>query len=307
MIGLNTAAIYILQTLGSLYLLIVLLRFILQLVRADFYNPLSQFIVRATKPLLNPLRRIIPGFGGIDLASLVLAILIQLVLMILILMLMGYGVGGFIMQLLIWSIIAVTSLFLKVFFFALIISVILSWVAPGSYNPGAQLVNQICEPLLMPFRKLLPNLGGLDLSPIFAFLALKLIDMLVINNLAAMTGMPQQLSISSELLPLGRRGPAPRLPPAAQGEPRRVRRAARRAPEDPPHRTAGGGQGQRPSAGLPRQGLRRGQEPGESRKRRAEPAETGAHPPSDPIAGGTGDRRSTRLTDLTCRNVKQAN
>ncbi|WP_039699069.1 YggT family protein, partial [Pseudomonas aeruginosa] len=195
MIGLNTAAIYILQTLGSLYLLIVLLRFILQLVRADFYNPLSQFIVRATKPLLNPLRRIIPGFGGIDLASLVLAILIQLVLMILILMLMGYGVGGFIMQLLIWSIIAVTSLFLKVFFFALIISVILSWVAPGSYNPGAQLVNQICEPLLMPFRKLLPNLGGLDLSPIFAFLALKLIDMLVINNLAAMTGMPQQLSI----------------------------------------------------------------------------------------------------------------
>ncbi|HBO1564848.1 TPA: YggT family protein [Pseudomonas aeruginosa] len=195
MIGLNTAAIYILQTLGSLYLLIVLLRFILQLVRADFYNPLSQFIVCATKPLLNPLRRIIPGFGGIDLASLVLAILIQLVLMILILMLMGYGVGGFIMQLLIWSIIAVTSLFLKVFFFALIISVILSWVAPGSYNPGAQLVNQICEPLLMPFRKLLPNLGGLDLSPIFAFLALKLIDMLVINNLAAMTGMPQQLSI----------------------------------------------------------------------------------------------------------------
>ncbi|EJB8383133.1 YggT family protein [Pseudomonas aeruginosa] len=195
MIGVNTAAIYILQTLGSLYLLIVLLRFILQLVRADFYNPLSQFIVRATKPLLNPLRRIIPGFGGIDLASLVLAILIQLVLMLLILMLMGYGVGGFIMQLLIWSIIAVTSLFLKVFFFALIISVILSWVAPGSYNPGAQLVNQICEPLLMPFRKLLPNLGGLDLSPIFAFLALKLIDMLVINNLAAMTGMPQQLSI----------------------------------------------------------------------------------------------------------------
>lgn len=195
MIGLNTAAIYILQTLGSLYLLIVLLRLILQLVRADFYNPLSQFIVRATKPLLNPLRRIIPGFGGIDLASLVLAILIQLVLMILILMLMGYGVGDFIMQLLIWSIIAVTSLFLKVFFFALIISVILSWVAPGSYNPGAQLVNQICEPLLMPFRKLLPNLGGLDLSPIFAFLALKLIDMLVINNLAAMTGMPQQLSI----------------------------------------------------------------------------------------------------------------
>ncbi|MNO05410.1 YGGT family protein [compost metagenome] len=71
---------------------------------------------------------------------------------------------------------------------------ILSWVAPGSHNPGAELVNQICEPLLMPFRRLLPNLGGLDISPIFAFIALKLLDMLVIGNLAAMTGMPQILS-----------------------------------------------------------------------------------------------------------------
>ena len=194
MTGLNTAAIYVIQTLGSLYLLIVLLRFILQLVRADFYNPLSQFVVRATKPLLNPLRKIIPGFGGLDLASLVLAILVQLLLMIVTLTLMGYGVGGYLLQLLIWSIIGVTSLFLKVFFFALIISVILSWVAPGSYNPGAQLVNQICEPVLAPFRKLLPNLGGLDISPIFAFIAINLVDRFVIGNLAAMTGLPPMLS-----------------------------------------------------------------------------------------------------------------
>ena len=110
MTGLNTAAIYVIQTLGSLYLLIVLLRFILQLVRADFYNPLSQFVVRATKPLLNPLRKIIPGFGGLDLASLVLAILVQLLLMVVTLTLMGYGVGGYLLQLLIWSIIGVTSL-----------------------------------------------------------------------------------------------------------------------------------------------------------------------------------------------------
>ncbi len=189
MTGLNTAAIYILQTLGSLYLLIVLLRFILQLVRADFYNPLSQFVVRATQPLVRPLRRLIPGLAGLDLASLILAIIVQLLLM-------GYGADilGLAGQLLIWSIIGVTSLFIKVFFFALIVSVILSWVAPGSYNPGAQLVNQLCEPVLAPFRKLIPNLGGLDISPIFAFIALNLIDMLVIGNLAAMTGMPRQLS-----------------------------------------------------------------------------------------------------------------
>ena len=194
MSGLVEALIYIIQTLGSLYLLIVLLRFILQLVRADFYNPLSQFTVKATQPLLKPLRRFIPSIAGLDTASLVLAVLVQLLLMVVTLSLMGFNPVSVIPQLLVWSLIGVTSLFFKVFFFALIVSVILSWVAPGSYNPGAQLVNQLCEPLLAPFRKLLPNLGGLDLSPIFAFIALNLVDRFVIGNLAAMTGMPAMLS-----------------------------------------------------------------------------------------------------------------
>lgn len=195
MIGLNTAAVYILQTIGSLYLLIVLLRFILQLVRADFYNPVSQFIVRATHPLLKPLRKVIPSLAGLDLASLVLAILLQLLLMALTLMLLGYGLDNP-LQLLVWSIIGVTALFLKVFFFALIISVILSWVAQGSHNPTAILINQICEPLLAPIRRILPSMGGLDLSPIVAFLLLNLIDMLVIRNLAIMTGMYKGLSLA---------------------------------------------------------------------------------------------------------------
>ncbi len=194
MSGLVEALIYIIQTLGSLYLLIVLLRFILQLVRADFYNPLSQFTVKATQPLLKPLRRLIPSIAGLDTASLVLAVLVQLLLMVVTLSLMGFNPISVIPQLLVWSLIGVTSLFFKVFFFALIVSVILSWVAPGSHNPGAQLVNQLCEPLLAPFRKLLPNLGGLDLSPIFAFIALNLVDRFVIGNLAAMTGMPAMLS-----------------------------------------------------------------------------------------------------------------
>ena len=194
MSGLVEALIYIIQTLGSLYLLIVLLRFILQLVRADFYNPLSQFTVKATQPLLKPLRRFIPSIAGLDTASLVLAVLVQLLLMVVTLSLMAFNPISVIPQLLVWSLIGVTSLFFKVFFFALIVSVILSWVAPGSHNPGAQLVNQLCEPLLAPFRKLLPNLGGLDISPIFAFIALNLLDRFVIANLAAMTGMPTMLS-----------------------------------------------------------------------------------------------------------------
>ncbi|WP_122679245.1 YggT family protein [Pseudomonas viridiflava] len=194
MIGLNTAAIYVLQTLGSLYLMLILLRFVLQLVRANFYNPLSQFIVKATQPLLKPLRRIIPSICGLDMSSLVLAIIVQMILMALTLLLIA-GTAGDPLLLLLWSIISVTALFLKIFFFALIASVILSWVAPGSNNPGAELVNQICEPALAPFRRIVPNLGGLDISPILAFLVLKLLDMLVINNLAAMSHMPEVLRL----------------------------------------------------------------------------------------------------------------
>ena len=193
--NLNMAAIYLVETLGSLYLMIVLMRFILQLVKADFYNPISQFIVTATKPLLMPLRRVIPGFGGIDFASLVLALILQMILMTIIIKLMGAALPN-ILQILVWSLIAVTALFLKIFFFALIISVILSWVAPQSGNPAAILVHQLCEPVLTPVRAILPSMGGLDLSPIFAFIALRLIDMLVIANIAAATGMPRGLTLA---------------------------------------------------------------------------------------------------------------
>lgn len=195
MTGLDSAGIYLVQTLGSMYLLIVLLRFVLQWLRADFFNPVSQFVVRATQPLLKPLRRLIPGFGGFDLASLVLALLLQTLLSALMLTLSGAGglVVSLLPMLLLWSLIAVLALFAKIFFFALVASVILSWVAQGSHNPGVLLVNQLCEPLLSPIRRILPNLGGLDLSPIFAFIALNLFDMLVIRNLAALTHMPTML------------------------------------------------------------------------------------------------------------------
>ena len=188
MSGLNGAAIFVIQTLGSLYLLIVLLRFILQLVRANFYNPLCQFTVKATQPLLKPLRRVIPSLFGLDMSSLVLAILVQMVIFAVVLTLsyMSFNVLG----LLLWAIIGVTALFLKVFFFALIINVILSWVAPGSTSPGAELVNQITEPALAQFRRFLPSMGGLDISPILAFMVIQLIQSFVIPPLAIYVGMP---------------------------------------------------------------------------------------------------------------------
>lgn len=191
MSGLNGAAIFVIQTLGSLYLLVVLLRFILQLVRANFYNPICQFTVKATQPLLKPMRRVIPSVFGLDMSSLVLAILVQMLVFAVVLSLsyIPFNVLG----LFFWAVIGVLALFLKVFFFAMIISVILSWVAPGSTSPGAELVNQITEPALAPFRRFLPNLGGLDISPILAFMVIQLIQSYVIPPIALSVGMPLEL------------------------------------------------------------------------------------------------------------------
>ena len=191
MLGINDAAIFIIQTLGSLYLLIVLMRFILQLVRANFYNPLCQFVMKATQPLLKPLRRVIPSLFGLDMSSLVLALLLQVLLFAVILMLNGYQ--ALTLLLLPWALIGVFSLFLKILFWSMIISVILSWVAPGSRSPGAELVAQITEPVLAPFRRLIPNLGGLDISPIFAFIAIQLLQSWVIPRLAFYAFMPKEL------------------------------------------------------------------------------------------------------------------
>jgi YggT family protein len=191
MLGLNDALIFIIQTLGSLYLLIVLMRFILQLVRANFYNPLCQFVVKATQPLLKPLRRVIPSLFGLDMSSLVLALLLQILLFVVVLTLNGYQ--AFTVLLLPWALIGIFSLFLKILFWSMIISVILSWVAPGSRSPGAELVYQITEPVLAPFRRLIPNLGGLDISPIFAFIAIQLIQSWVIPRLAFYAFMPKEL------------------------------------------------------------------------------------------------------------------
>ncbi|CAI8972076.1 MULTISPECIES: YggT family protein [Pseudomonas] len=191
MLGLNDAAIFVIQTLGSLYLLIVLLRFILQLVRANFYNPLCQFAVKATQPLLKPLRRVIPSMFGLDMSSLVLALIVQMALFAVILLLSGYSVD--VLFLAPWALIGIFALFLKILFWAMIISVILSWVAPGSHNPGAELVQQITEPVLAPFRRIIPNLGGLDISPIFAFIALQLLQSWLIPRLAYYALMPKEL------------------------------------------------------------------------------------------------------------------
>lgn len=192
MFDVRSAAVFVIQTLGSLYLLVILLRFILQLVRANFYNPFSQFIVKTTQPLLKPLRRVIPSMFGLDMSSLLLAVIFQCLLMVVII---AIKFGGFIFApiMLAWALIGVIVLFVKVFYFAMIISVILSWVAPNSPSPAAELALQISEPVLAPFRRLLPNMGGLDISPILAFLVIQLILSFVVPGIAKACGMPEFL------------------------------------------------------------------------------------------------------------------
>jgi YggT family protein len=180
--ALTGAAVFVIQSLVSFYLIIVLLRFVLQLVKANFYNPLSQFAVRATHPLLKPIRRVIPSLFGLDMSSLLLAIVVQALLMALVLMI-TYGTIGSLPLLLVWSLIGILSLFLKIFWVAMIIMVIVSWIAPGTQNPAAELAYQISEPIL----------GGMDISPIFAFLAIQVVQSFLMPELAARVGMPQEL------------------------------------------------------------------------------------------------------------------
>ncbi len=176
-------AVFLVKVLFGLYATLVVLRFLLQLVRADFYNPLSQFIVKATRPVLNPLRRVIPGVSGIDIASLVLAWLVITLEQLAILSLAGSGFQPLGAALL--AIPELITLFINVFLFAILIQVILSWVNPGGYNPAIGLIHSLTEPLLAPVRRRMPNMGGLDLSPMVVMLGLVVLEMLLIPPVKA--------------------------------------------------------------------------------------------------------------------------
>lgn len=182
-------AIYIIRTLGTLYLLLVLLRFLFQVVRADFYNPISQFVAKATNPLLMPLRKVIPGVFGIDLASLVLALFIQWLLIQLVLMIAGIGFLNPLYTLA-WSAIGLLSVILTIYFWSLIISIISSWVAPFSQHPALMLIRQLVAPVMTPFQKLIPPMGGIDITPIFAFMVLHILNRYLVPALGQTVGMP---------------------------------------------------------------------------------------------------------------------
>lgn len=191
--AMNEILVYLIQTVLSLFLLAVLLRFLLQLVRADFYNPISQFLVKVTNPLVLPLRKVIPGLGGFDMASLLLALLLQMAGIALIYLINGHGLPNIVL-LLVWSVLGIVGLLVNIYFFALLAMIILSWVAPGSKNPALFLLFQITEPVMAPFRKALPSMGGLDFSPILVFILINVIQ-IALRHMAAGVGLHPALVI----------------------------------------------------------------------------------------------------------------
>jgi len=185
---LTNPLVFLIQVIFGAYIMVVMLRFLLQLVKADFYNPVSQFVVKVTSPPLRPLRRIIPGIGGVDVASIILMWMLKSLELALIMVIGGLGTS--LLPALAWSIPELISLFINVFLFAILIQVIISWVNPGGYNPIIGLLNSITEPLLGPARRIVPPISGLDLSPMLVMIGLMLLKMLLLPPLQLLVASP---------------------------------------------------------------------------------------------------------------------
>lgn len=176
------------QTFFHLYILAILLRLLLQMAKGDFYNPISQFLIKATQPLLTPARRLVPSVGGIDTASIVVVLLLQITATILLVTIRGYPIPNA-TALLIWGALGTFGMVINIYFMAILAAIILSWIAPSSYNPTVILLHQLTEPVMKPFRRILPAMGGLDLSPIFVFITINILQ-IILSHLAAATGLP---------------------------------------------------------------------------------------------------------------------
>ncbi len=187
MSALNEIMLYVSQTALSLCVVAVLLRFLLQWTGADFFNPISQFLVKVTAPALNPLRKLIPGYFGLDLAALVLATLLEMTAIALAAALVGYGIPNLLL-LVPWALIGIAAMLVNIYFFAILGMIVVSWVAPGSNHPAIFLLYRLTEPVMAPFRKMLPSLGGLDLSPILVFVTINILQ-IVLRHLAVGLGL----------------------------------------------------------------------------------------------------------------------
>jgi len=177
--NISSAIVFIVNAVTSLYLLVLLLRFRMPWLRADFRNPLAQGILRFTSPIVIPVRRIVPSFGRLDTATVLVAFVIQYLTVLLLLLILGQTAG--IATIAVTSIVKLVVLSINLFVYAIFIRIILSWISQGGYNPATAIITTLTEPLLRPFRRILPPMGGFDISPIFAVILL-LAATIVVNG-----------------------------------------------------------------------------------------------------------------------------
>ncbi len=175
--NLSGASIYLITTITDLYIAAILLRLLLQWVRADFYNPLCQFLIKVTNPVLVPARRVIPSIGKLDTASVVVMLLLELFQLLIIDQLSD---AGFDLQfILLFSVRKLAVTLLMTYFVLILANVVISWIGRQSRHPLVPLIYQLTEPVLRPFRKLIPVIGGIDLSPLFALITLRFLLLLL--------------------------------------------------------------------------------------------------------------------------------
>lgn len=171
------ALLFILDALITLVVIAYLLRLLMPMVRADFRNPIGQAVLKATDPLVRPLRRALPPAGKIDIASLVALLIVQLAGTTLLQLVAG---GGFdLAAIFVRGLVGLLQTVLQFYTVAVLLYAVLSWVAPGTYSPANQILGRLCEPLLAPIRRVVPPFGGLDLSALFVLIALQALQILL--------------------------------------------------------------------------------------------------------------------------------
>ena len=171
------ALLFIVDALLTLVVVAFLLRVLMPVVRADFRNPIGQAVLRFTSPLVMPLRKLLPPAGRIDVASVVALLVVQLAKTAVLRLVAGTGLAF--VPLLVGGLHDLARTVLQFYFVAVLIYALLSWVAPGSYSPGAQLLHRLCDPLLAPLRRVIPPIGGLDLSALFVLIGLQALQILL--------------------------------------------------------------------------------------------------------------------------------
>ena len=184
-------SVFLIQSIGSLLVIAFLLRFLLQLSRASFYNPIAQTIYKVTQVPTQMVGKVLPPYRAFNTASLTLALLMEFIAIVACILLAGGGRTNLLYPVL-WSLIGVASMVVNLYFYGIFVVVIVSWVAPHTQHPAVALIWQLVEPITAPLRRLIPPMGGLDLSTMGVLLIIMVIR-IVLRDVSMATYLPPGL------------------------------------------------------------------------------------------------------------------